>query len=264
MADKTVTSAMAEVRAYLGDSHPADRGAVPASDLLSFLQTEYDQVWNRCQREGVTASTDAATSTTALSWVDDVPGPVALPTNVLAVSNVFQYDGTAGGSYRYLKAAQPGDGKLPFGQERGPATHFAVYGMGSDATVQLWPYPGLPSAGNAYFVQYLPTTKTLVTGTPAAGQTSSIVGLPSSGVDRVILGAARRAYMARRESSPQLNDLIRAADMDISMDIASRISGEGMRFRNTDHRTRGWYRRGQDVAPLTTVAAPRSAWIWLY
>lgn len=260
MADVLVSDALTQVRQYLGDDHPADRGAVPASALLGFMQREYDQVYEKCAKDGVITTAEAPSAVAPLTWSDDNPGPVDLPQNVMAVCDVFYYDGTSGGSYRYLRPAQPNEGKMPFGQERGPAVKFAVYGASSSgAKVQLWPYPGLTSS---YYVTYIPSSMKLVLTSPTPLiETDQLTGIPSAGVDRVVLGTYRRALLSRRESSPQLNDLIRAADMDLGFYLATRIQGASPKVRNTDNRNRGWFMRGQDSY---TEPNKTTDWIWLH
>lgn len=261
MSNLLVTDALTEIRAYLGDDHPSDRGASPKQSLILFLQREYDAEWGKLARKGVVPPLDAAASTTQLTWVDDVPGPIDLPTNVLAVIDVFQFTGSMPGSFRYLEPVQQNEGHLPFDIQRGVATKYAVYGMGEDAAIQLWPWPGLPDDSAAYYVRYVPTSKKLVESAPAAGETMYIEGLPSVATERVVLGATRRALQARREASPQLNDLIRNADDQVGMFCAGRMQQGAPKARNVDYRTRGWAKRGQDTG--NGLLRNPELWIWI-
>lgn len=257
MPDISVQTAIDRARAVIGDDHNETEGAVPNAAWVTFFQPEYARAYSALARRG--AVPVVANGIGEVVLADSTPGPVSFTAGeVLAVQDVIDISG--GAEYRVLLPAQPGMGQYPFDGQAGDAVYFAVYGHAAGAQVQLYPNPG-PTSGR-YYVRYVPGAAQLVApgATPGTGESGTISGLPDCAIDRVVLGAARRALVRTAQVSPGIERLIALADEETGMWVAGRLSADPPRVRNTDGKYRGWARRGQDLAPSTLDP---TAWRWL-
>jgi hypothetical protein len=135
----------------------------------------------------------------------------------------------------------------------GNASHFGVtYDPdASQYTVRLVPQP---RSGDQYTITYVPLPKTLVLGTPGAGEANS-VGYPLGFEERIVLGMARRALIKEESDTMALERLIKEEDARIERAIWGFVMSQVPTIRNVDRQARNW--------TSTLIYPPSRDWVWL-
>lgn len=176
----------------------------------------------------------------------------ALTGKPMAIVGIWQ--GTEGSNnFRKIRPGQPSGGAFPARTEgQGQAMSWTAYVTATGVNIMLYPMPG---DATDYVCRYVAEPPTLVTGTPAAGEATS-VNIPLGLDDRIALGMARRALIKEGSGSASLDRLIAQTEQDLEFAAHNRISGEAPRVRS--------YRKTLNADIPTTVSTDwPGEWLWL-
>lgn len=246
----TTASILASARAYVDDEHAAVATWIPDATWLLWMNHEYRRAYRQAVMAGLVVP--MYTDETLVYDSNDTPGYV-LAGKPMAIVGVWQ--GTAGSNaFRKLRAAQPSGGAFPMRSEaEGTGMTWAAYAMGADVRLVLYPHPG---AATDYTCRFVAEPSVLVTGTPAAGEASS-VNLPLGLDDRIALGMARRALIKEGSFSGALDRLIAQTEQDLEFAAHNRITGEAPRVRSSRKVLNA------DRSSLVPTSEHPAEWYWL-
>jgi hypothetical protein len=187
---------------------------------MYWLNAELRKLWVKIVRGGypITINAESITITTATQYDIDEP---------FAVIGVVEIIGTK----LYRVPIKPLWTKQNFSSTGSHAREVYVFPNVTTGKLSFQFYPQ-PSAGCIYQVYIIDKPKKVVTGTPATGQSNSVI-LPFGWEERVVLGMAQRALAAEETVNPTLEREIAAVDEQIDMHVHDYI----MREANTveDH-----------------------------